>query len=82
MVETEGPQLPPEAEKFLRQEYQKYVAQGGDLSYPEFKQLVLQQAAGEQGPEQEEIMASSRFGEIFKSFLSKTNDPKQSIKLR
>ena len=58
MVETEGPQLPPEAEKFLRQEYQKYVAQGGDLSYPEFKQLVLQQASGEQGPEQEEIMAS------------------------
>jgi len=58
MVETEGPQLPPEAEKFLREEYQKYVAQGGDLSYPEFKQLVLQQAAGEQGPEQEEIMAS------------------------
>ncbi len=58
MVETEGPQLPPEAEKFLRQEYQKYVAQGGDLSYPEFKQLVLQQASGEQGPEQEEIMTS------------------------
>ena len=58
MVETEGPQLPPEAEKFLRQEYQKYVAQGGDLSYPEFKQLVLQQASGEQGPEQEDIMAS------------------------
>ena len=58
MVEAEGQQLPPEAEKFLREEYQKYVAQGGDLSYPEFKQLVLQQAAGEQGPEQEEIMAS------------------------
>jgi len=58
MVETEGPQLPPEAEKFLRQEYQKYVAQGGDLSYPEFKKLVLQQASGEQGPEQEDIMAS------------------------
>ena len=58
MVESEGPQLPPEAEKFLRQEYQKYVAQGGDLSYPEFKQLVLQQAAGEQGPEQEEIMTT------------------------
>ena len=58
MVETEGPQLPPEAEKFLRQEYQKYVAQGGDLSYPEFKQLVLSQASGEQGPEQEEIMTT------------------------
>ena len=55
---TEGPQLPPEAEKFLRQEYQKYVAQGGDLSYPEFKQLVLQQAAGEQGPEQKDIMTT------------------------
>ena len=58
MVETEGPQLPPEAEKFLREEYKKYVAQGGDLSYPEFKQLVLQQASGEQGPEQEEIMTT------------------------
>ena len=58
MVETEGPQLPPEAEKFLRQEYQKYVAQGGDLSYPEFKQLVLEQASGEQGPEDEEIMTT------------------------
>ena len=51
-------QLPPEAEKFLRQEYKKYVAQGGDLSYPEFKMMVLQQAAGEQGPEQEEIMTT------------------------
>jgi hypothetical protein len=58
MVETEGPQLPPEAERFLREEYKKYVAQGGDLSYPEFKQLVLQQASGEQGPEQEEIMTT------------------------
>jgi hypothetical protein len=51
-------QLPPEAEKFLRQEYQKYVAQGGDLSYPEFKMMVLQQASGEQGPEQEEVMST------------------------
>jgi len=58
MVETEGPQLPPEAEKFLREEYQKYVAQGGDLSYPEFKQLVIQQASGEQGPEEEDMMVS------------------------
>ena len=55
---TEDIQLPPEAEKFLRQEYQKYVAQGGDLSYPEFKMMVLQQASGEQGPEQEEIMTT------------------------
>ncbi len=55
---TEDVQLPPEAEKFLRQEYQKYVAQGGDLSYPEFKMLVLQQASGEQGPEQEDIMTT------------------------
>jgi hypothetical protein len=51
-------QLPPEAEKFLRQEYQKYVAQGGDLSYPEFKMMVIQQASGEQGPEQEEVMST------------------------
>ena len=57
MVEG-GQQLPPEAEKFLRQEYQKYVAQGGDLSYPEFKTMVLEQAAGEQGPEQEEIITT------------------------
>ena len=55
---TEDVQLPPEAEKFLRQEYQKYVAQGGDLSYPEFKMLVLQQASGEQGPEQEDVMTT------------------------
>ena len=55
---TEDIQLPPEAEKFLRQEYQKYVAQGGELSYPEFKMMVLQQASGEQGPEQEEIMTT------------------------
>ncbi len=55
---TEDIQLPPEAEKFLRQEYKKYVAQGGDLSYPEFKMLVLQQASGEQGPEQEDVMTT------------------------
>ena len=55
---TEDIQLPPEAEKFLRQEYQKYVAQGGDLSYPEFKMMVLQQASGEQGPEQEDVMTT------------------------
>ena len=58
MVEAEGPQLPPEAEKYLQEEYKKYISQGGDLSYPEFKQLVLQQASGEQGPEQEDIMTS------------------------
>ena len=52
---TEEMQLPPEAEKYLQEEYKKYVAQGGDLSYPEFKQLVLQQASGEQGPEEEEM---------------------------
>ena len=55
---TEDVQLPPEAEKFLRQEYKKYVAQGGDLSYPEFKMLVLQQASGEPGPEQEDVMTT------------------------
>jgi len=51
-------QLPPEAEEYLRQEYVKYKQQGGDLSYPEFKKMVLQAAAGEQGPEQEEIMTT------------------------
>lgn len=57
MVEGEM-QLPPEAEEYLRKEYVKYKQQGGDLSYPEFKQMVLQAAAGEQGPEQEEIMTT------------------------
>ena len=57
MVEGEM-QLPPEAEEYLRKEYVKYKQQGGDLSYPEFKQMVLQAAASEQGPEQEEIMTT------------------------
>ena len=57
MVEGEM-KLPPEAEEYLRKEYVKYKQQGGDLSYPEFKQMVLQAAAGEQGPEQEEIMTT------------------------
>ena len=57
MVEGEM-QLPPEAEEYLRQEYVKYKQQGGDLSYPEFKKMVLQAAASEQGPEQEEIMTT------------------------
>ena len=54
MVETEGPQLPPEAEKFLRQEYQKYVDKVVTYHIQNLKQLVLQQASGEQGPEQED----------------------------
>ena len=58
MVQPSGIQLPPEAEQFLRQEYVKYKQQGGDLSYEEFKMMVLQAASGEQGPEQEEIMTT------------------------
>jgi hypothetical protein len=58
MVEGDMMQLPPEAERFLQEEYRKYKAQGGDLSYSEFKMLVMQQAAGEQGPEDEEIMTT------------------------
>ena len=58
MVEPSGVQLPPEAEKFLQEEYKKYKEQGGDLSYPEFKMLVMQQMSGEQGPEDEEIMTT------------------------
>ena len=58
MVEGDMIQLPPEAERFLQEEYRKYKAQGGDLSYSEFKMLVMQQAAGEQGPEDEEIMTT------------------------
>ena len=57
MVEGEM-QLPPEAEEYLRKEYVKYKQQGGDLSYPEFKQMVLQAAASEQGPEQEDVMTT------------------------
>ena len=58
MVEGDAMQLPPEAEMFLQEEYKKYKAQGGDLSYTEFKMLVMQQMAGEQGPEDEEIMTT------------------------
>ena len=58
MVQPSGIQLPPEAEQFLRQEYVKYKQQGGDLSYEDFKMMVLQAASGEQGPEQEEIMTT------------------------
>ena len=40
---TEEVQLPDEAEQMLQVEYQKYVEGGGQLPYPEFKKLVLQQ---------------------------------------
>ena len=50
-------QLPNEAEQMLQMEYQKYVEGGGQLPYPEFKKLVLQQMRDEsQQPEVQETM--------------------------
>ena len=64
MVEQESVeevQLPAEAEQMLQMEYQKYVEGGGQLPYPEFKKLVLQQMKEEsQQPEvQETIVAEN-----------------------
>ena len=54
-------QLPNEAEQMLQMEYQKYVEGGGQLPYPEFKKLVLQQMKEEsRQPEvQETIVAEN-----------------------
>ena len=64
MVEQESVeevQLPDEAEQMLQMEYQKYIDGGGQLPYPEFKKLVLQQMKEEsQQPEvQETIVAEN-----------------------
>ena len=64
MVEQESVeevQLPAQAEQMLQMEYQKYVDGGGQLPYPEFKKLVLQQMKEEsQQPEvQETIVAEN-----------------------
>ena len=64
MVEQESVeevQLPDQAEQMLQMEYQKYVEGGGQLPYPEFKKLVLQQMKEEsQQPEvQETIVAEN-----------------------
>ena len=64
MVEQESVeevQLPAQAEQMLQMEYQKYIDGGGQLPYPEFKKLVLQQMKEEsQQPEvQETIVAEN-----------------------
>ena len=64
MVEQESVeevQLPAQAEQMLQMEYQKYVEGGGQLPYPEFKKLVLQQMKEEsRQPEiQETAMAEN-----------------------
>ena len=54
---VEEVQLPDQAEQMLQMEYQKYVEGGGQLPYPEFKKLVLQQMREEsQQPEVQETM--------------------------
>ena len=50
-------QLPDEAEQMLQMEYQKYVQGGGQLPYPEFKKLVLQQMREESQQQPEELVA-------------------------
>ena len=63
MVEQESVeevQLPAQAEQMLQMEYQKYVDGGGQLPYPEFKKLVLQQMREESQPQVDEtIMAEN-----------------------
>jgi hypothetical protein len=63
MVEQESVeevQLPDQAEQMLQMEYKKYVEGGGQLPYPEFKKLVLQQMREESQPQVDEtIMAEN-----------------------
>jgi hypothetical protein len=54
---VEEVQLPNEAEQMLQMEYQKYVEGGGQLPYPEFKKLVLQQMRAESQQQPEELVA-------------------------
>ena len=56
---TEEVQLPDEAEQMLQVEYQKYVEGGGQLPYPEFKKLVLQQMQQEKQAPDETMMAET-----------------------
>ena len=54
---VEEVQLPDEAEQMLQVEYKKYLDGGGQLPYPEFKKLVLQQMKDEQEqPQVDETM--------------------------
>jgi len=58
---VEEVRLPDEAEQMLQVEYKKYLDGGGQLPYPEFKKLVLQQMKDEQEQPQvdETIMAEN-----------------------
>ena len=56
---TEEVQLPDEAEQMLQVEYQKYIEGGGQLPYPEFKKLVLQQMQQERAAPDETLMAET-----------------------
>jgi len=54
---VEEVRLPDEAEQMLQVEYKKYLDGGGQLPYPEFKKLVLQQMKDEQEqPQVDETM--------------------------
>ena len=56
---VEEVRLPDEAEQMLQVEYQKYIEGGGQLPYPEFKKLVLQQMKDEQEqPQVDETMVA------------------------
>jgi hypothetical protein len=56
---TEEVQLPDEAEQMLQVEYQKYIEGGGQLPYPEFKKLVLQQMQQERETPDETMVAET-----------------------
>ena len=56
---TEEVRLPDEAEQMLQVEYQKYVEGGGQLPYPEFKKLVLQQMKQERETPDETMVAET-----------------------
>ena len=56
---TEEVQLPDEAEQMLQVEYQKYIEGGGQLPYPEFKKLVLQQMQQERQAPDETMVAET-----------------------
>jgi len=56
---VEEVQLPDEAEQMLQVEYQKYIEGGGQLPYPEFKKLVLQQMKQERETPDETMVAET-----------------------
>ena len=56
---VEEVRLPDEAEQMLQVEYQKYIEGGGQLPYPEFKKLVLQQMKQERETPDETMVAET-----------------------